>query len=101
MALVIIADTLYKIWFGFLFARFFFNDFCQLFLDDYLLLLMCFIVFLNNDLFLFLFGKFLLLFFDYNDFGLSVTHRHTLFLRRLWLSGMMMGRCSVLYYALA
>ena len=100
MAVVIIADALYKIWFGFLFTRFFFNHFCQLLLNDYLFLLVCFIVFLNNDLFFSLFGNFLLLFFDYNDFGLSVTHRHPLFLRRLWLSAMVMGRCSVLYYAL-
>ena len=101
MAVVIIADAFYKIWFSFFFTRFFFNHFCQLLLNDYLFLLVCFIVLLNYDLFFSLFGNFLLLFFDYNDFGLSVTHRHPLFLRRFWLSAMVMGRCSVLYYALS
>ena len=101
MAVVIIADALYKIWFSFLFTRFFFNDLCQLLLNNYLFLLFCSVVFLDNDFFLSLLCDLLLLFLNDNDFGLSVSHRYPLFLGRLWLTAMMMmSCCGILYDAL-
>ena len=100
MAVVIIADALYKIWFGFLFTRFFLNHFCQLLLNDYLFLLFSCIILLNNDLFLGLLRDFLLFFLYDNDFWLSISYRHSLFLCRSRLAAMMVSRCGILYYAI-
>ena len=98
MAGVIIADALYKIWFGFLFTRFFLNDFCQFLLNDYLFLLFSGIILLNDYFFLSLLRDLLLFFLYDNDFRLSV---YPFFLSRSRLTAMVVvSRCSVLYYFL-
>ena len=100
MAVVIIADALYKIWFGFLFTRFFLNHFCQLLLNDYLFLLFSGIILLNNDLFLGLLCDLLFFFLYDNDFWLSVSYWHSLFLCRSRLAAMVVSRRGILYYAI-
>ena len=97
MAVVIIADALYKIRFGFFFTRFFLNHFCQLLLNDYLFLLFSGIILLNNDFFLSLFCDLLLFFLYDNDFRLSV---YPFFLSKSRLAAMVVSGCSVLYYAI-
>ena len=102
MTVVIIADSLYKIWLSFFFTWFFFDDFCQLLFNDYLFFLVRFVIFFNNDFFFSLLGDLLLFFLYNNDFRLPISYRYPLFLRRFWLTAMVMvSRCGILYYTLS